>query len=330
MKNYNQILIGIVICIALEFVVYNLNHKYHFFTPIFESKISRLTEKHEGGGVFTSPLLECSSDGGDGIFDQIKISKPEMINFVNTLLAKNKVDFISVYIRDLNNGPWIGINEKEEFIGSSLLKVPILISYMKLAEDDKSILDKKIKYTTKILSDDQYYPSEKVLEVGGEYTVNELLEYMTYYSDNNAADLLAEEIDDSKMDKVFEALGLGKPQFNVPYPVNVRNYAGFFRILFNASYVNKEYSEKTLEMLSRTKFDRGLTALLPKNIVVSHKFGIRSDNGLNQLHDCGIVYYPDHPYLICVMSRGGSFEDLSSAIAQISEFVYNQVNNNHY
>jgi len=27
-----------------------------------------------------------------------------------------------------------------------------------------------------------------------------------------------------------------------------------------------------------------------------------------QLHDCGIVYYPETPYLLCVMTKGWNFE----------------------
>lgn len=324
MKNYRQIIIGLIIGTVIGYSVFEIVHEKDLFG--LGHIVTMNQEKHEGGGVLTNPLLECSTAEDDGTYPALNISKPALTSFVNRMVSTNKIDFISVYVRDLNNGPWIGINEKEEFLGSSLLKVPILISYMKSAENDNSLLDKKIKYTTKVIDDDQYYSPEKVLEVGGEYTVKDLLNYMIYYSDNNAANLLADSMDNSEMDKVFEALGLGKPVFNTPYPVNVRNYAGFFRILFNASYVNKEYSEKTLEILTHTEFNRGLTAFLPKDIVVAHKFGIRSDNGVNQLHDCGIVYYPEHPYLICIMSRGRNFDDLASAIAQISEFVFEEVN----
>jgi hypothetical protein len=44
--------------------------------------------------------------------------------------------------------------------------------------------------------------------------------------------------------------------------------------------------------------------------------------GERQLHDCGIVYAPGKPYLICIMTRGSDFKRLSPVIAQISKQVY--------
>ena len=45
-----------------------------------------------------------------------------------------------------------------------------------------------------------------------------------------------------------------------------------------------------------------------------------------QLHDCGIIYYPGNPYLLCVMTRGDSFGELSSTIRDISDIIYGVVN----
>lgn len=324
MIKYKQVFLGIILCILLESVFYFLNHKYRFFTPFF-SVTSRHTEEHEGGGVLTNPLLECLDVDGQDVIPQINISRYKLNDFVDSLLDSGKVSFMSVYIRDLNNGPWIGINERESFIGGSLLKVPVLIAYMHLVENDPTLLDKKISYDIQTNYDYQYYKPLKEIELGKDYTVDELLKYAIDYSDNNAVDLLINNIDKVEIDKTFESLGLGKPTDGTPYIINAKTYAGFFRVLFNASYLNREYSEKTLETLTHTDFNKGITSLIPTDIVVAHKFGIRTDNGVNQLHDCGIVYYPGHPYLICIMSRGGQFDDLASSIAKVSKFVYDEV-----
>lgn len=326
--KYGQILIGIVLCILLEFGVYNLNHKYHFFPPIFQTTLpitSSAYEKHEGGGNLTNPLLECVGVSDDHSLGQLDISDPELTAFTASIQKKYNLPMMSVYVRDLNNGPWIGVNQGENFIGGSLLKVPMLISYYKLADNDPSILNKVIEYKTQAVDNTQYYSPSQQIEVGKKYTVEELLKYMTYYSDNNAAYLLSQNIDPKEFDKVFQALGLGDPDINKPYPVDTKTYAGFFRILFNASYLSKSSSEKVLDLLSHTEFNRGLQGLIPKSIVVSHKFGIRTDGNVNQLHDCGIVYYPGHPYLLCIMSRGGTFDNMASSIAEVSKFVFDQV-----
>lgn len=89
-------------------------------------------------------------------------------------------------------------------------------------------------------------------------------------------------------------------------------------------------SEKALQILSTTNFNVDLQAKLPKEVVVSHKFGERGyiDINLKQLHDCGIVYAQGNPYLLCKMTKDDNFAVLSSVIADVSEIVYKSVSEN--
>jgi beta-lactamase class A len=326
MQKYLYILLGIIVCLAGEFAAYKLNHKYEF-VPVLFARVQRQSydEMHEGGGKFTNPLLECLGVQETDSLPQFHISDPDLTAFVSAEISKHKLADMSVYLRDLNDGPWIGVNSDDDFIGGSLLKVPMLISYLKLAESDPALLGKEVEYGQQLTSNVQYFSPSKQIEPGNTYTIEELLEYMIEYSDNNAAELLFQNIDPGEFDKVFAAMGLGDPDPNNPYDVNTKTYAGFFRILFNASYLTKADSEKALAMLSRSEFDKGIQAGLPGSITVSHKFGIRSDGGVNQFHDCGIVYYPGRPYLLCVMSRGGSFDGMSASVGEVSKYVYDQI-----
>jgi hypothetical protein len=76
-----------------------------------------------------------------------------------------------------------------------------------------------------------------------------------------------------------------------------------------------------------TEFDQGIVAGVPKGVTIAHKFGEREVVGEpeKQLHDCGIVYYPKHPYLICIMTRGSDFEKLAQGIRELSELVYKEI-----
>jgi hypothetical protein len=56
---------------------------------------------------------------------------------------------------------------------------------------------------------------------------------------------------------------------------------------------------------------------------VAHKFGERGGiEGGQQLHDCGIVYSQSGPYVLCIMTRGRSLEELKTVIADLSKIVY--------
>ena len=82
-----------------------------------------------------------------------------------------------------------------------------------------------------------------------------------------------------------------------------------------------------MQILSKTSFNKGMVAGLPKGVSISHKFGERgfSDSNIKQLHECGIVYMAGSPYLVCVMTRGTDFDQLSSVIADISGIIYKEV-----
>jgi hypothetical protein len=65
---------------------------------------------------------------------------------------------------------------------------------------------------------------------------------------------------------------------------------------------------------------------------VSHKFGQygvtdqQSPSGQDwEFHDCGIVYYPNHPYHLCVMTKGPDLNALKKMVKGISQITYQEV-----
>ncbi len=291
----------------------------------------RVWDLHEGNGTqrfqFINPLLAC------GDFDNVSNRQIEnMRQEVQTLIEREKAEgaiaFMSVYFRELNNGPWFGINEQEKFTPGSLLKVPFLVAILKKGDSDPGFLEKKIQYDGGKDSTPVFFPPEKQLQIGAVYSINNLVEAMITYSDNNAALLLAQLIDRKKIEETYDDFGIDPPH-DATYVMTVRTYASFFRVLFNATYLTKELSEKALALLAHTSFLGGVHAGVPPSIAVAHKFGERDlGQGQKQLHDCGIVYYPRYPYLLCVMSRGNAYPAMNQAIEHISRTVYTAVQNN--
>jgi beta-lactamase class A len=237
---------------------------------------------------------------------------------------RHNISEMAVYLRDLNNGPWLGIDENKKFAPASLLKIPVMIAYYAEAERNPSILNQKVVYTdTTNLNANENIKPNNAIEKGKEYTINELIRRMIVYSDNDAMALLVEKLPLSIQDKVYQDLGLSIPGARTLEDfMTVKEYASFFRILYNASYLSKEYSQKALELLSEVDFANGIRAGVPSKIRVANKFGERNFQGRKQLHDCGIVYYPNNPYLLCIMSRGDDFSEMAQSIRDVSALVY--------
>ncbi len=315
---------ALLVGIAIGFFAYRL----------WSTAPSGMIETRPGGYEFINPLLECDM-AQDTIEGKDLIALKQK---VRALIDKDKklpgISHVSVYYRDLNNGPWIGVDEKAMFSPSSLLKVPLMIAILKEAETNPGILRRKLTYLDALDSNsfENFKPS-RAIERGRSYTVEEVLRFAIVHSDNNAYLLLLKNFPQEKLIKVYTELGL-----DIPYDskkedfMTVKEYASFFRILFNASFLNKEMSTKALRFLSAVEYKDGIVAGVPPSIGVVHKFGERSlgaNAETKQLHDCGIVYYPNHPYLLCVMTRGSAFEPLNTVISEVSRLLYAELDSQY-
>lgn len=293
---------------------------------VLVSDDSQSQETHLGGYKLINPLLFCNQQEGVGSSEYRQL-EGNIEEFILSQIEKGAISHASVYFRDLNNGPWFGVSEEEAFSPSSLLKLPVLMAYYKEAEINPAILSQKVRYSDDLPLLEQGIPVEKQLEKGKEYSVEELLERMIVYSDNASLVLLENIIPGRSIDKVTEDVGIVTPTAQTPEDyMTVKDYSSLFRILYNASYLSRNYSEKALDLLTKGTFSQGLRAGVPEDVLISHKFGERELPNLSrQLHDCGIVYYTDHPYLLCVMTRGNDYNQLSSVISSISQQVYAEV-----
>lgn len=319
---YIKFLGVLFIGLSIGFLIGGKLHEHDFPKVFIQDRII-------GRYKFINPLLECNVS--QGTIDSTKVNfHKNLLKFLNNIKEENKYKDISILYRDLNNGPTFGINELEGYIPASLLKVPVMMAYLQWSEDDPAILKNKILFKEEHKLPEggiQFITPKNPLEIGKEYLVAELIERSIVYSDNQAVALLVKNIDQKKIDDVFEMLGVDASVVRRENgKLSVKEYAAFFRILFNSSYLNRENSEKALEILSKTDFKGGLVAGVPNGITVAHKFGESGVlQGDRQLHDCGIVYYPQHPYLLCIMSSGDKIEDLEKVIADVSRFVFEEV-----
>lgn len=280
-------------------------------------------EKREGQSGLVNPLLEC--EGGEVLARELTPFKERILERVEKHTSQGRASSVAVYFRDLNNGPWFGIGEKEMFVPGSLLKIPLMIAYLKIAESDPKVLTTPVKFTGKLLSSGQFIKPSSEIRPDKSYTVDELINAMIVHSDNNAAYILNQSDVWNYKVKVYSDFGIPPPGRSDPYEITVKRYASFFRILFNSAYLGKEMSNHALTLLTQSQFKDGIVAGVPEGVPVAHKFGERVIGDKKQFHDCGIVYYPRQPYLLCVMTRGESFPDLIGVISDISRLTYEEV-----
>lgn len=305
----SSFLLGVVIGSVVTYTV-----KVNAALPV--SRSLRLSDPEH---KLISPLLLADSGrpADRSITDKLKVETYDLLNIPN-------MQTISIYFRDLKTGIWAGVGEDTEYDPASLLKVPVMIAWYKKAEENPNVLYKTLLYTGHDL--------DSSLQTGGTYTVRDLIKIMITKSDNAAKDLLLSELDDATINSVFSDLGIetwGSEPGSSEH-ISPAIYSRFLRILYNASYINRDYSQEALELLSHTDFNAGIVAGVPEGTTVAHKYGSygSEEERVVELHDCGIVYHPTHPYLLCVMTRGTvgvGASTLENVIKTTSETIYKLV-----
>jgi beta-lactamase class A len=238
----------------------------------------------------------------------------------------------------MTTGRWAGFQEEDIYPSGSLIKIPYLVAYYKLAEDRPEILNEMITYKGDFdKSVGQKIVPAKKIEPGKSYSIANLIYQMIAYSSNNSTILLMHRLDRDYLRQIFDDLEVPNDQnLHRQWLVTPKRFAYFFRILYGATYLNREMSEKALHLLSQADFKEGLVAGVPESILVAHKFGEfteqYSDGTIlsTNLHDCGIVYHPTHPYFLCVMAEGQSQESLKGVIARIAKQVFQFVDSPVY
>ena len=298
-----------------------------YFRPLpfhGSSSACQLQPIRSGGYDLINPLLICEV-AGQQEFPEFSPLKATITDFVAA--HTDSQTKVSVYFRAYGAGKWITINENEMYIPASLLKVPLMVAFYKLAETNPQLLSEKIQYKGDFDFDDmQKYQPEKKLVKGKFYTVEDLIYRMIVYSDNNSANLLGNRMDNQSLREIYSELGVQFPRDlpdNTPPLMSVKSYSLFFRILYNATYLSREMSEKALDLLTKADFPGGIEGSVPSDIKIAHKFGEAAEStSVKELHDCGIVYYTGHPYLLCVMAKGPLNADLEQVIRGISKIIY--------
>jgi beta-lactamase class A len=247
-------------------------------------------------------------------------------SIIKVLMNSSNKGHYGVYFEDLNSGAGCGVNEEEGFLPASLLKLPIMVAVLKKVEEGKLSLDKKVT----LAPEDIDFRSGSLGRKGAGYqiTIKEMLVYLIKESDNTAATTLLRFITPQECARVVITIGISPKLYRGnQIVVSPKQYSNILRSIYHAEYLNRIFSELSLSIMSETDYNKQLPAGVPSNINISHKYGEYHLPGERHgFNDCGIVFHPEKPYLLCVMSRNNAKDEAEKTISAISKVVYEYVN----
>jgi beta-lactamase class A len=224
---------------------------------------------------------------------------------------------VSLYLQDITTGATLGINENQGFFPASLLKIPIMMAILKKVDNQEINLTNKIALTKVDLesgSGDLY-----LKPVGTKFTINEYLSHMIKSSDNTAKNVLRRQLTTAELNAPFAHVGIPNPYLSTNQSVTPRNYTRLFKSLYHSTYLSPQLSEKALNFATDTLTENLLAAEVPSEIQVAHKYGSQEGRTLS---DCGIIYNPSNPYLLCIMVSSHDHTLAASIIRTLSGNIY--------
>jgi beta-lactamase class A len=330
--NQSTYRVNLIISLVISTVVIAVGsylYGYHHSDVKFQQYLRDFKPLRKGGDLFKyiNPLVGTDSPNSFTIGYHKDLQK-DLLDTASEYKKKGLKDY-SIYYRDLNSAVWFGINEEVEYFPASLLKITIALAVYKYGEDNLNYLDSKIEFTQAVHDIALSRKNEDTdLVVGNSYSVRELVTTMLIDSDNSARDLIMTTLPEKYITELYSYLNISEPSPQKNFRMSIDNYALLFRLLYSSTFVDEEHSEELLSILTHTNFPYGITRDLPSDIPIAHKFGVynlpKDADGveLQQLHDCGIIYQLDRPYLLCVMTQGPEQAVLADFIAKVSRKVY--------
>lgn len=311
---------SVVTLLIISFLV-NILFGYHWYAS---------TTKTEKQPKTTYPYLARR------IFDEN--SNDVIINFVplrqqlRTYVAEqpNKV---GIYFEYLPTGVAIGVNDRESFFRASLVKIPAVMRAYKLIEEAKMALTDPLTLEEYHLDDT--YGTLWQRGAGSTLTVAEAIKLTVVDSDNTAYEVLNDRInevleapvgEERNISDVYDYLDIPRDTDGLTQEVTPRNYSSILRSLFFSAYLSYQHSDALLGLMDQSVYTHGIAGPI-KDVKVAHKFGIRASlNEDLQVHsDCGIIYYPLRPYILCVMVEANESGTANSQMQTISQMIYEYV-----
>lgn len=222
---------------------------------------------------------------------------------------------VGVSVRNLATGESLSIRGAETFPSASLIKVSVLVALLDQVEKGTIRLDDPLT----MIERDQVGGSGVLqhLHSGLQLTVEDAARLMIIISDNTATNLLLDKVPMRTVWAKMDSLGLPHTRIHsktflrstsvamdssVKYGLGVTTpdeTVRLFTLLHQGRAVSPRMDSVALAMLRGNEDWNKMVRWLPDGATAAHKSG-DVDQSRN---DCGILYGPDAPVAVCVMTR---------------------------
>ena len=273
-------------------------------------------------------------------------TNPEFKKIIESIIANKKADVgVSIFISGTPKKEVTQINGNNLYPMLSTFKFHIALAILHKVEKGELSLQQKIFIKKEELLENTYSPfKEKYPEGNIELTLEEALQWIVIYSDNNLTDILLRLIggpqyvekfinsksviiknDEEDMHKDWDSQFINKTTPNE----TIRLLQEFY----NGKILNKEHTKWLYtNMMNTASGAKRLKGKLPQNIKIAHRTGtsFTNEKGMTgAINNFGIIELPNKKKIYIVVfvhDTYETFENSEAIIADISKATYDYYN----
>ena len=248
-----------------------------------------------GNGTAITDMIECYQKGSD--LSEVSSDVIKVVNELDSLYDSNSKYFSFLY-QDLFSGFTVSYNENGSIFTASTIKAPAMIYIYEMASEGKIDLNEKLVYTSNFYHDGSGVLKNK--KYNTEYTIEELVQYTIYESDNIAYKMLNKRFGQDNIRDFWRTKGTKNIFELSTIWGNTSAYDAmiYMKELYEFSKKNEEYGSKLLEHFKKAKWKM----ITDKD----GEFNTANKGGWSNqaIHDVAIVF-DENPYILVVMSNLG-------------------------
>lgn len=284
-------------------------------TPSIDYYYDSVKLEDYGNSMAITDMIKCYQDSTN--IDELPSNIVDSIKDLERLYSNNRGSFSFLY-QDLFSGFTVGYNADGAIFTASTIKAPAMIYIYENASMGKLDLNEKLVYTSNF-----YHGGTGVIQTkpyNTEYTIEELLQYTIYDSDNIGYKMLMNRYGRENIYDFWQSKGaknIFKHNTIWGY-ISANDALIYMKELYQFSRENEEYGTKLLEHFKKAKFK----LITDKNgeYNTANKGGWSNES----IHDIAIVF-DQNPYILAVLTNMGNsnymqfFNETSKKIGKLHE-----------
>lgn len=247
---------------------------------------------------------------------EVFVPKSPLVKIIEKRL-QNELGTYGLVTKNLRTGETYVYNEQSQFTAASLYKLWVMaVAFEQINQGNLRETD-SVSLSRGQIEEIQGFWQEDV-KGDAYYSVADAIEQMITVSDNDSALTLYTHIGEDKVSDFLKRNNFISSSFESLPKTTPKDIADYLEKLYKGTIVNREYSDKMLELLFSQRLNDRIPKYLPQDVRVAHKTGELD----TFKHDAGIVELDNNDYILVVLTDTPTPQNAAEVTALISKDVY--------